>query len=236
MSRSRSVDGGVLRRALKLGGAALLLGLAPTTLGSCTADSVSLRITCNVVPEADCTYTESGLCLLGGMLNLSSGTGTYFSVLRVVNGLKSRESDIPPQSEPNTVQVRELEIHLTDSAGREPSFARDLPNPYTVPATGTIDPGEEALVGAELLPAAYIAQITDLQNRRPMGSVRLSIIVRGKTSGEVDVESGEWRWTIRLVQISTDAAKPECTPFEDLVCTLGQDGWAYACNPGTVVD
>jgi hypothetical protein len=245
MSRSRSVDrdargraharGSV--RALKLGGVALLAALAPVTLGGCTADSVSLRITCNVVPEGDCTYTEGGLCLLQGTLNLGAGTGSYSSVLRVTNGLKSRESDIPPQSEPNGVQITELEIHLTDSAGREPTFARSLPNPYTVPATGTAEPGDEALVGAELLPSAYIAQIAALQRTsRALGSIRLSIIARGTSWGEVEVESGEWRWNIRLVDYSIDPADGQCIPFEDEVCGVGQDGAAFACNPALVTE
>lgn len=237
MSRSRSVEARSFARALKLGRLALLSALAPVTLGSCTADSVSLRITCNVAPEQDCTYEEGGLCYLGGMLNLGAGTGSYFSVLRVTNGLKSRESDIPPQSEPNGVQVNELEIHLTDSAGREPSFPRALPNPYTVPASGYAEPGDEALVGAELLPAAYVAQIAALQRTsRALGSVRLAIIARGKTSGEVDVESGEWRWNIRLIDASTDPMDASCVAFEDQVCLLGQDAWGRACNPALVTD
>jgi hypothetical protein len=241
MSRSRSVDRGAhaggVARARKLARVALFAALAPIALGSCTTDSVSLRITCNVVPEADCAYTEGGLCLLGGTLNLAAGAGAYFSVLRVTNGLKPRASDIPPQSEPNGVQVNKLEIHLTDSAGREPSFARDLPNPYTVPATGYAEPGEEALVGAELLPAAYVAQIAALQRTsRALGSVQLSVIVRGRTSGDVAVDSGEWRWSIRLMEASIDPADGECIAFEDQVCLLGQDVWADACHPALVTD
>jgi hypothetical protein len=220
-----------------MGGVVLAALLAPVTLGSCAADSVSLRVTCNVVPEGDCTYTTGGLCYLQGTLNLAAGTGSYSSVLKVTNGLKSRESDIPPQSEPNGMQITELEIHITDSAGREPSFPGGLPNPFTVPATGYAEPGDDALVGAELLPAAYIAQIAALQHTsRALGSLRLAIIVRGKTSGGVEVESDEWRWNIRLVERSIDPADQGCTPFEDAVCGLGQDAFAFACDPALVPD
>jgi hypothetical protein len=213
-------------------GVALLALLAPFTLGSCAADSVSLRITCNVVPEGDCTYTTGGLCYLQGQLNVGSGIPSYFSVLRVTNALKSRERDIPPQSEPNGLQLTELEIHITDSGGREPAFPRNLPNPYTVSATGYAPPGEEALVGAELLPSAYVAQIAALQGTsRAIGSLRLAIIVRGRTSGGVQVESDEWNWNIQLLNLSILPARNECTPFEDDVCNLGQDTWSHACNP-----
>lgn len=233
MVRSRSVEARGSARALKFGGLALLAALAPVALGSCTADSVSLRITCNVAPEGDCSYEEGGLCYLGGVLNLSAGTTSYFSVLRVTNALKPRERDVPPRSEPNGVQVDELEIHLTDSAGREPSFPRALPNPYTVPASGYAEPGDEALVGAELLPAAYVAQIAALQRTsRALSSVRLSIIARGTTSGQVDLESGEWRWNIRLIDVSVDPAAGRCAEFEDQVCLPGQDSWSRACNLG----
>jgi hypothetical protein len=218
---------------------ALFALLAPFTLGSCAADSVSVRVTCNVVPEADCTFTDSGRCYLGGALNLGAIGGSYFSVLKVTNGLKPRERDIPPQSEPNGMQLTEIEVYITDSAGRKPRFARSLPNPFSVPATGYADPGEDALVGAELLPAAYVAQIADAENStngRALGSVRLSVIVRGKTSGGVDVESDEWRWNIALVEASSNPGMNECVEFEDDVCSLGQDRYVYACDPRLVTE
>lgn len=224
-----------MSRSWSTAGVALFALLAPMSLGSCAADSVSLRITCNVVPESDCTFTSSGLCYLQGTLNLSSIGGSYSSVLRVINGLKSRERDVPPQSEPNGLQLTEIEVYITDSAGRKPSFARNLPNPFSVPATGYADPSEEALVGAELLPAAYVAQIAAAQHTsRALGSVRLAVIIRGKTSGGVDVESDEWRWNIELVEASNNPAMNECVEYDDPVCSLGQDKFAYVCNPALV--
>ena len=61
------------------------------------------------------------------------------------------------------------------------------------------------------------------------------MIVRGKTSGGVEVESDEWRWNIELIERSIDPMANRCEPFEDAVCSLGQDGYAYACDP-TLVD
>lgn len=216
-------------------GVALLALLAPFTFGSCVADSVSIRITCNVAPEGDCTYTEGGLCFLQGSFNLGANASSYFSVLRVTNGLKPRERDVPPQAEPNGMQITEVEVHITDSGGREPAFPRSLPNPFTVSASGFAEPGEEALVGAELLPTAYVAQIASLSSTgRALGSVRLSVIVRGETSGGVALESAAWPWTIQLVNRSIVPEHDQCVPFEDVVCTPGQERWTYACDPALV--
>jgi hypothetical protein len=215
-------------------GAALLALSASFCLGSCVADSVSLRVTCAVVPETDCTYTTSGLCFLQGAINLSAAR-SYSAVVRVTNGLKPRARDVPPMSEPNGVQVNEIEVHVTDSAGREPAFPKALPNPFTVTATGFADPGEEALVGAELLPPAYVSQIaTMFAAKKLTGSVRLAVIVRGRTSGDVDVESGEWHWNVQLRTVDTNPDGQECQPFTETVCTYGQDAWVNACNPALV--
>jgi hypothetical protein len=215
MFRSRSIQG------------ALLLSLASTpALGSCVADSVSLRISCNIVPESDCTYESGGACYLDGALNLASSRNRYHAVLLVANGLKSRARDVPPQAEPNGVTVKELEIEVTDSAGRKPNF-RTYPNPFTVQATGTVEPGEDAPVGAELLPAPYIAALRELK----LSSVRLSIIARGKTWGNVEVESAAWPWSIQLISVSEDPSSTECVQVKDDICTLGQDRWANACIP-----
>ena len=222
-----------LRRFTK--GALLLALLAPSTLGSCAADSVSLRVTCNVAPEADCTYTEGGLCQSQGMLNLGAGTGSYFAMLKATSGLKPRKRDVPPQSEPNGLEVNEVEVHVTDSAGREPDFPPSLPNPFTVPANGFAEPDGDALVGVDLLPAAYVGQIKVLRaNGAALGSVQLSIILRAKTSGGENVESGGWHWTVKIIDKSTDPARLQCEVFEDKVCVLGQDGASYASDPALV--
>lgn len=223
MSRSRFMKG------------AALLALSAPLLGSCVADSVSLRITCSIVPDDDCTYTTSGKCYLDGGLNLGSVNDRYQTVLLVTNGLKGRARDVPPQAEPNGVSLTEFEVEVTDSAGRKPKFARALPNPFTVKASGvTIEPGDDALVGAELLPRAYVIALRDLYaTQRPgsAGTVYLSVIARGRTWGDVPVESAPWPWTVQLLSLSEQAEVGQCFVYEDTVCTLGQDGWRQACFP-----
>lgn len=212
------------------GGMAALSALLPLVLGSCVEDSVSLRITCSLVPDADCTYDTGGSCYLGGTINVAQGAVTsYYAVLRVTNGLKSRAGDIPPQSEPNGVTIKQLEIEVTDSAGNKPDFPSSLPNPFTVQATGYADPGESAPVGAELLPAAYIGALKKLYSTGKLTSVRLSVIARGKTDGSHSVESAGWPWNVQIVSI--DPAGDRCQTVEDTVCALGQDQWAAACDP-----
>jgi hypothetical protein len=214
------------------GGMAALSALLPLVLGSCVEDSVSLRITCSLVPDADCTFDTGGSCYLGGALNLADGAVTsYYSVLRVTNGLKPRAGDIPPQSEPNGVTINQVEVEITDSAGNKPSFPSGLPNPFTVQATGYADPGESAPVGAELLPTAYVGALRQLYSAGKLTSVRLSVIARGKTDGRHTVASAGWPWNIQLVRVSLDPADQRCQPVEDTVCALGQDQWAGACDP-----
>ena len=225
MSRSRSTTA-----------AALFALLAPNLLGSCVADSVSLRITCNVVPDTDCKYSEGGLCWVKGTLNVSDSValGTYTSVLRVTNGLKPREREVPPLSETNGIQIRQLEIEIKDSAGNKPNLG-NLPNPYTVPASGFIEPGEDGLVGADLLPAAYVKALRGLHAASPpVNTISLSVLARGKTSGDVEVESGNWPWYISLIDVDLVAGQGECVMIEDPVCSLAQDGFANVCDPATV--
>jgi hypothetical protein len=216
--------------------AALFALAAPLVLGSCIADSVSLRISCNLVPDDDCTYSASGSCYLDGELNVTSSVNDrYHAVLLVSNGLKPRAREVPPQSEPNGVTINQLEIEVTDSAGRKPSLPSSLPNPFTVLATGDVKPGEDAPVGAELLPRPYVLALRALNaTSKGLGSVRLSIILRGKTWGGVDVEAAPWPWSVQLVSISDQFDAQECVAYKDQICTLGQDKWVYTCNPATV--
>ena len=220
MFRSRSTQG-----------VALLALLAPAALGSCVADSVSLRITCNVAPESDCKYTEGGDCYVNGELNVESADG-YSAVLRVSNGLKPRDREVPPQSEPNGVQIFQLEVHIKDSAGATLSLG-GRPNPYTVPASGFIEPNDEGLVGGELLPNAYIAALRDVHggDRDDVKTINLSVLARGKTSGDVEVESGAWPWFINVRAIDPRPGMGECFEPEDAICGLGQDAFLYACDP-----
>jgi hypothetical protein len=219
-------------------GVALLMLLAPAALGSCVADGVSLRITCNVVAEGDCTYTTAGACWIGGSLNLLA-VSSYSAVLRLSNGLKSRDTEVPVQSEPNGIQISEVEVEIRDSAGRRPALRAGLPNPFTVRASGYIPPNDDGLVGADLLPRAYVNAIRDLERTGTgLGTISLSVIARGKTSGDVEVESAAWPWYIKLFSLSLDArdADARCVTSEEEVCNLGQDGFSNACDPTTVTE
>ena len=229
MVRSRSTQG-----------VALLALLAPFALGSCVADSVSLRITCNVAPEDDCTYEEGADCYGNGELNVNEGdppnvvgAQSYRAVLRVVNGLKPREREVPPLSETNGIQIYQFEVRIKDSAGETLSLS-GLPNPYTVPASGFIEPDEEGLVGSDLIPNAYIGALRTLHGGRTQTTINLSVIARGKTSGDVEVESAGWPWFINIRSVNPNASAPQCIPVEESVCTMGQDRYVFACDPRTV--
>jgi hypothetical protein len=230
MVRSRSTQG-----------VALLALLAPFTLGSCVADSVSLRITCDVAPEDDCTYEEGADCYVNGELNVHPGdmvsmaAQNYKAVLRVVNGLKPRDREVPPLSETNGIQIYQFEVRIKDSAGETLSLS-GLPNPYTVPASGFIEPADEGLVGSDLIPNAYITPLRMLHGNRAQTTINLDVIARGKTSGDVEVESAAWPWFINIRSVNPNAgvSTVQCIPVEESVCTMGQDRYVFACDPRTV--
>jgi len=234
MSRSRSILRSPARRRASKQGVALLALLAPFAFGSCVADSVSLRITCNIAPEADCRYQSAGDCKAYGFLNLSVWIN-YFATLRVANGLKPRNSDVPPQSEPNGIQIYELEVEVSNSAGKKLSFGNGVPNPYTVPASGFIEPSEDGLVSANLIPASYVRRLIDMANGRTTpNQVRLDVIARGKTSGGVSVESASWNWAVDLLNVSLNEPDNLCAISDDNVCEFGQDQSSATCSPATV--
>lgn len=216
-------------RSRSTSGVALLALLASAPLGSCVADSVSLRNTCALVPDTDCTFSTGSECYIRGMLNLEAAT-TYTSVLQVTNGLKAREREVPPLSETNGIQIDQVEVEVKDSAGNNLALA-GLPNPFTVPASGAIPPGDEGIVGADLLPAAYVTALRALSR---LNTINLSVIARGKTSGDVEVETAKWPWYINLIRKSADPAQNQCVIIEDSVCGLGQDKFANVCDPTMV--
>lgn len=222
MVRSRSMEA-----AARIG----VLG-AVLALSSCVADSVSVRVLCNAFPEDNCSYNDEGeVCHPNGAMNLEMLTRNkagYSAVLRVENGLKSRDTMIPVQAEPNGVQFTELEIELRDRSGSRLDLGSGLPNPYTVSATGFAEPGGLSLLAAELISPVYVQRIAELEfNGAQLGRIQLAIVVRGTTSGQVSVESAEWFWNIDLI---VPEAGSQCLLFEDPVCTPGQDGWSRACE------
>jgi len=216
-----------------------LLGAA-----GCVDDGVSLHVICPIFPEIEedaCTYDAQGEeCLLEGVVNLAAGTG-YQMNLRVESGLTARERQVPPQGEPNGMQITGASVELRDASGARLKFApvregdRDVevPNPYSVVATGYIAPGS---FGAVTVPAIDARHLSQFIAGAPPAAPKLSQIVvavklKGKTSGDTSIDGGEYTWPVRLVNLDTRAAQKQCRPIGYCSGSFGQDLYAEACRP-----
>jgi hypothetical protein len=206
--------------------------LALPLAASCVDDAVSLRVECAIIPETDdtgCVFDPAGSCLIEGRMNVAPGAATYYQgAVRVTNALKARARDIPVQSETNGIAITEFEVEVLNTAGGRITFD-GLPNPFTIQTSGFIPVGGSGIAAGEFLPTGYVNQIRVAEGSdNPLGQVVVSLIVRGKTQGDVEVETAAWQWPIRLFSISvTD--RSVCTVFDDAVCNIGQDTFVSAC-------
>lgn len=196
----------------------------------CVDDSVSLRVDCAILPEPDesgCLYNPGGECLLEGRLNVRSAS-TYQGVIRVVSSLKPRQSDIPVQAETNNITIEEFEVEVLYTSGARVSFGNNLPNPFTIATSGFVPVGGVGVASGTLLPTPYVAQIAQQEvSSEPIGEIILSVRVRGRTQGDVEVETAPWRWPIRLYALDPNGS--QCQIFDDGVCNIGQDAFVNAC-------
>jgi hypothetical protein len=205
--------------------------LALPLAASCVDDAVSLRVECAIIPETDdtgCVFDPAGDCLLEGRMNVASAA-YYHGSVRVTNALKPRARDIPVQSETNGISITEFEIEVLNTAGGRIKFD-GLPNPFTIQTSGFIPVGGTGIAAGEFLPTGYVNQIAVAEaSDNKLGQVVVSLIVRGKTQGDVEVETAAWQWPIRLFSIDpTD--RSECTVFDEAVCNIGQDAFVGACR------
>jgi hypothetical protein len=206
----------------------------PLAWAGCADDSVSLRVECAVFPEAEessCVYDPEGECLIEGALNINSGA-FYTGAVRVTSGLTPRSSDIPVQAETNNISITEFEIDVLRTSGDRITFT-DLPNPFRIATSGFVPVGGSGIASGDFLPAPYVKQISAAEKTSgALGQVIVQVTVRGKTSGDVEVEAAPWSWPIRLYDIVPTDSR-QCVLFDTAVCTPGQDAFVAACTNQT---
>lgn len=211
------------------------LGTQAITQG-CVDDGVSMHVICPIPPEVDeggCTWDPAGdTCVAEGVINLQSAT-RYGVTLRVESGLKPRARDVPPIGEPNGVQISRARIELRSVDGARVDFLdANAPNPFDVVASGFLAPNSAGATTLQIIPQAYLSLLkekVDLKDPKWQQLVA-AITLRGKTSGDVDVESSEYFWPIRLIRTSTVLTEGACVPIDTCVGGVGQDGFAQACT------
>ncbi len=209
-----------------------LLGAA-----GCTDDGASLHVVCPIRAEIEgdtCVYSAtSEECEFTGVLNLSAATH-YGAALSVESGLTARASDIPPRPEPNRLALNGGKVELRKVNGAPISFGA-LPNPYSFVGSGTVEPGGRGVMSVTLIPKAYtdLLRENSLAGDAALDQIIVVVKVKGRTDGEVDVESNEWQWPVRLISTSPVRGSG-CVDISYCLSRQGMDGFATAClcDPG----
>lgn len=214
-------------RGLSLAG----LLLVPSAFGACVEDGASIHVICPIIPELQeglCVYEPSNACELSGAVNLAT-VGTYSVGLRVDSGLKARGSDTPPRAETNRVALTSAEVEIRRTNGAK-LVMPGLKNPFNVVGAGTVPPGGSGIMSVGLLPSEYLEQLREnAQSEAPLHQIVLAVRVFGITDGDVEVESNEWSWPVRLFAISPDEADLQCVRMGP-VCTPGVNSAGAACQ------
>lgn len=199
-----------------------------------------MHVICSIQPEVDengCTWSPDGeLCVAEGVLNTRIASN-YRMSLRVESGLKPRSRDVPPQGEPNGVQITSARVELRTpdgsrftgfntlvDAGMGATAVKPLSNPYEALATGYLPPNGLSFTSIVVIPREMVEQLSG--NAQVVAAIKL----KGRTNGGLDVESSEFLWPIRIVATSPRKVEGQCSEFETACSSLiGQDGFANIC-------
>jgi hypothetical protein len=203
----------------------------------CVEDGVSMHVICSIFPDVDengCTWSPDGeLCVAEGVLNVRSAAN-YRMALRVESGLKARSRDVPPQGEPNGVQITSATVELRTSDGARLGLASTIDNPYDALATGYLPPNGVNFTTIVVIPNEIVQRLqtaVDPRTQVLITQVVAAIKLKGVTNGGLNVESSDFLWPIRLSRTSPAKAEGLCDEFEN-ACTslIGQDGFANICT------
>ena len=216
----------------------LLLAVLVACFG-CAPSNPGLTIDGVLVPGDSCDYTPTSPFIVEAVLDTNPDVPMrdrpagvrYVAVLRVANHLINTANRVYPlQADPNVLSLESAEIEVQNSDGTR--FAFDgLPNPYRVPAIGTIasTTSSEPQLGisvVEVLPPQYGAGLAGLTT----GTLLLSIRVIGVTAGGATLVSGRTLLPLRLCsgclfQCAVDMMgvpiiQPSCSPGQDRVSLI----------------
>ncbi|HEY6879715.1 MAG TPA: hypothetical protein VI299_16925 [Polyangiales bacterium] len=221
-----------MSRALWVSG---LVALGVAT--GCVDDGVSLHIICAAAPtisDNGCKWEANGeACVADGVVNIAAADSYRLNLIGE-SGLKPRARDVPPQAEPNGMQITgaKVEIRLPDGsplgfpAIPDAGLEGGTENPFSVAASGYVLPGGKVVVPVTVLPGRYLAAL----GVRGVKQFLVAVQLVGKTNGNQTVESGEFIWPVRMIKQSPHEVDGECIPGVTVcLSSIGQDGFAQAC-------
>jgi len=176
----------------------ILIGIAVwslLTLAACVEDEAPTFVVTNAIPlDDDCVATA------GEEIVRSRGrydvfcASTYEVPFEVWTYMISRHDPEKPRSETNIAQFETAEVQLMtpDGAIIVPTFSTVVGG-TVVPGDGN-DPGK-SVVRVDVIPAAAVTLLPS-PNEYPMIVAEIQLF--GKTNGDVEIESGMFRFPIEL--------------------------------------
>jgi hypothetical protein len=200
-----------------------LASLSIALLSGCVEDDASslVVVSQNYWTVAGDFCTPSETAVVTGALNLAGPQ--QYEFLLLMNNFVVDDSDAL-LNDPNIVKPISFEVEISEFNGPKVGFP-GLPNPYTVPASGTVldsregtNPGSGAFSGVGI-PSVYGEVLEQYFDDEILQNVVLHVYVNGESLGDNSLTSDEWIWPLEL----RNGASIDC-PGKAWVCSPGQDG------------
>lgn len=155
----------------------------------------------------DCTITPDVTAFVAPTGFLDVGVATSYTVYPLVgNQLQARGDARQLKTEPNRVLIEGAEIELVEPTGAKLAGVPGLPNPYTVIATGTVDPSVSSdavynWTAVEVIPPVFLQAYRKTLAAQGVGTSRTihaRMRIYGKTLGNTEVETGIFTYPINV--------------------------------------
>jgi hypothetical protein len=237
--------GVVLRRVAAL---ALLAASGGVLVSACADNESSLFIRGRKPPDASCVVECSPDGVFDPEGEVDAAFDTSFTVTLVVgNQIVTRGDSDVLRTETSRVQLYEAEVRVVDLAGNPLTYSDGTTAQYAIPLSGTVDPGTSNDAGygcasvplldggtMEALRASAVAQGGTVD-------VVSNVIIRGRTLGGQEVESGEWAYPISIcvgctcvdtapATCCTNAGGAACADLEDIKLSCPGTLSAHDCR------
>lgn len=190
---------------MKLAFAVGIAGSFAALVPSCADNNQSIFIRqIQALQAPECTVTSDATAFTSPTGFVDVGIATNYVLHPLVgNQLLARGDARQARAEPNRVQLEGAEVELVKPSGETVAIG-GLPNPYSVIATGTIDPTASAdatygVTQLEVIPPVFMAGYRQLLAKGGPGTtetIHAKIKVFGHTLGGTAVETGVFTYPI----------------------------------------
>lgn len=230
----------------------MVLGAGSIMAPACADNESSLFIRAVQVPDEMCVFPAPGtedIGLLNGILDVRIRS-TYVAAMIVGNQLVRRGDEEQIRTETSRIHLYAADVTVLDSGQSAIQRSDGSEASFEVPVTGFVDPGGGTEPGYGTAAALFVDSATTDQLRAQIGAggqadIIVSVIIRGRTLGGNELESGEFQFPIKvcdgcllLPSAADDPANParDCDNAMELddavLCTPGQDEAVDCCRLG----